>query len=314
MKKLTIKEFNEIRSWIYRNARAVELSLWQYEFENGNPDAVVSALSFYQNPDGGFGNALEADSWNPNSSPVTTQTAIGKLEDIGFNDTSHPIIQGIIKFLESGVHSNDNGWLFNIPSNDNFPHAPWWTYNPQANEYESIGVTADLVCFILKFAGKATELYKRAFSLVDKLIDILRKPGNYGNMGVAGYCQLLDTINKLGIENKFDTVFLATILKKLVNESIVRDISKWINHEKRPSNFIRFPNSQYYEGNEDILEQELDYLIETRLENGVWGITWTWFQNNEKYIKEFAISENWWKAFHAIEKVKFLRNFGRIEK
>lgn len=45
-----------------------------------------------------------------------------------------------------------------------------------------------------------------------------------------------------------------------------------------------------------------------------WGITWSWFGNNEKYAKEFAISENWWKADGAIRKVILLRNFGRIEK
>ena len=55
MKKLYKKSFDEIRLWIYRNARNLELTLWQYEFENGSKDAVLSALSYYQNDDGGFG-------------------------------------------------------------------------------------------------------------------------------------------------------------------------------------------------------------------------------------------------------------------
>ena len=88
----------------------------------------------------------------------------------------------------------------------------------------------------------------------------------------------------------------------------------WANYGKRPSNFIYSRNSRFNNDNEDIIQQELDYLIETRAENGVWGITWSWFENNEKYSKEFAISENWWKAKKAIEKVKLLKNFDRIEK
>ena len=44
-----------------------------------------------------------------------------------------------------------------------------------------------------------------------------------------------------------------------------------------------------------------------------WNITWSWFENNEKYAKEFAISENWWKASIAIEKIRLLQNFGRVE-
>ena len=86
MKKLTVKAFDEIRLWVYRNARQLELALWQYEFENGSADAVLSALAFYQNQDGGFGNALEPDCWNPNSSPYTTLCAIEILKKIDFAD------------------------------------------------------------------------------------------------------------------------------------------------------------------------------------------------------------------------------------
>ena len=60
------------REFIYRNARPLELAQWQYHFENGSKENVLAVLSFYQNKDGGFGHALEADSWNPNSSPVQT--------------------------------------------------------------------------------------------------------------------------------------------------------------------------------------------------------------------------------------------------
>ena len=145
MKKLTLEDYQEIKLWMYRNARQIELSVWQYYFESGSKEAVLSSLSFYQNDDGGFGHALEADSWNPNSSPYTTLKAINILKDIKFDDKHHPIMQGIFKFLESNVYCTDNGWYFNIPSNNDYPHAPWWTYNMEANAVEGIGVTAEIV-------------------------------------------------------------------------------------------------------------------------------------------------------------------------
>ncbi len=77
MKKISKKAFEEIRLWIYRNSRQLDLAMWQYEFENGNKDNVLLALSYYQNVDGGFGNALEPDCWNPESTPYTTLNAIG---------------------------------------------------------------------------------------------------------------------------------------------------------------------------------------------------------------------------------------------
>lgn len=62
--------FEKARQFVYRNARPVDLARWQYHFEGGSREAVLTALACYQNPDGGFGHALEADAWNPNSTPL----------------------------------------------------------------------------------------------------------------------------------------------------------------------------------------------------------------------------------------------------
>ena len=124
MIKLSFEDYQEIRLWVYRNARQIELALWQYSFENASQQAVLSALANYQNEDGGFGHALEADSWNPNSSPYTTLTAINILEGIGFTDKYHPIMKGIFRFLKSGAHCTAGGWDFSIPSNNDHAHGP----------------------------------------------------------------------------------------------------------------------------------------------------------------------------------------------
>jgi hypothetical protein len=316
MKKLNAKSFEEIRKWIYRNARPIELALWQYEFENASKEAVLSALSHYQNEDGGFGHALEPDNWNPNSSPSITLSAIGKLNNIHFTDAGHPMMQGIIKFLESGEHFVGDGWVFNIPSNNDYPHAPWWTYDQKGNEHGHIGVTLGTVCFVLQFVKKESELYKQAFALAVQLLSKLKEPNTTSDMGLSGYCMLLEKLNQLGLTDSFDMEFLYAAVKKLVDEAIVRDASQWVHYVVRPSQFIPTPESPFYIGNEDIVQKELDYLVETRPENGVWGIPWHWYGNYEKYPKEFAISENWWKAdldIGAIGKLKFLRRFGRLD-
>lgn len=313
MNKLGKKEFEEIRLWMYRNSRPLELSIWQNVFEKGDKDAVLSTLAFYQNADGGFGHALEADCWNPNSSPYTTLTALNILKNIHFNDITHPIMQGIFRFFESGAFCTDNGWLFSIPSNNDYAHAPWWAYDTKANEVESIGVTGGIVSFIIKFADNNSELYKKAIAISGHMIEKLRTQSDFGDMGIEGYCVLVDTLREVGLVNQIDYNFLLKILRELVFESIERDPSKWVHYGVRPSNYIHSPSSLFYKDNEDIVLKEIEYLIDTRPKNDVWGITWSWFQNNEKYAKEFAISENWWKASKAIEKLLFLRNFTRID-
>jgi hypothetical protein len=313
VKKLTLEDYQEIRLWMYHNARQIELAIWQYYFENGSKESVLSALSIYQNDDGGFGHALEADSWNPNSSPYTTLAAINILKGIKFSDKKHPIMQGIFKFLESNAYCSENGWHFNIPSNNDYPHAPWWTYNMEANAVEGTGVTAEIAGFILKNADADSEIYEKALTFSDALINKLNKSEHYGDMGIGGYCILLDSIKQAGLTRRFDCSFLAEKLAKLVYNSIERDTSKWAHYSVRPSDYIDSPESIFYKDNEDIVTRELDYIIETRPRNGVWDITWSWFENNDKYSKEFAISENWWKASKAIHKMNLLKNFNRVD-
>ena len=68
--------FAKARLFIYRNARALDLARWRFHFEDADKSEVLAALSAYQNKDGGFGWALEADAWNPNSSPPAMKTII----------------------------------------------------------------------------------------------------------------------------------------------------------------------------------------------------------------------------------------------
>lgn len=44
--------FESARSFVYRNARPLDLALWQYHFENHDKENVLKVLSFYQKDDG----------------------------------------------------------------------------------------------------------------------------------------------------------------------------------------------------------------------------------------------------------------------
>jgi hypothetical protein len=78
-----------------------------------------------------------------------------------------------------------------------------------------------------------------------------------------------------------------------------------------PLEFITSPNSRFYEENKREVEDALDIIIDQRPAGGIWSIPWEWY-NGDKYLKAFAISENWWKSFKALEKLLLLKNFGRL--
>ena len=325
MLMLSSADYQEIRTWVHRNARPLELAFWRYHFEtDGAPDAnsdvksaarnaVLEALAFYRNADGGFGNALEPDSWNPESTPYTTLKTLDLLETIGMTDPKHPYIRGILDYLVQCPYATKDGWPFNIPSNDAWPHAPWWTYNPKSNVYESIGVITGLCAYILRYLTPADALRQKAERLARRMILDFQRIDNFGEMGLGGFCQLLDALDETGLAADMGADAIRGRLHGRITAAIEHDTGKWQYHVPRPSWFIHTPLSPYLAGTEAIMEAELDYLVRTRPAGGVWDIDWSWFDNNDTYPKAFAISENWWKSWCAIEKLTLLRRFGRFE-
>lgn len=167
MKKLSLSDYKKLRKLVFRGARPLEFTMWKCVFENGSRDDFLDVLASYQNEDGGFGHNIEANNWNPNSSPNTTSYAIGQIKRAGciIGDRDNPIIKGAIKYLSSGDYLTKNGWIGNIPSNNDYSHAPWHHYDPQAGPAVDVGLTAHLTSFILKYADVDSGIYKKAAAL-----------------------------------------------------------------------------------------------------------------------------------------------------
>lgn len=303
--------YNKVRAWVFRNARHLEVTLWKCVLEDGSKLDVVEALQAFQNEDGGFGHALEADNWNPESSPIQVHQALMILNMIQFYDMSHPIYEGIWKYLESEKDLLENGWRFTIPSNDNYPRAPWWNYDEEANKKEVYGITADLAAFILKYGDRDNAIYRKAMKLADGLIESLLKEKASGDMWLKSFPRLMKVLEEEQIGD-YDISALKDIISTKTTAHIEHNTENWCNYGGRPSDFIKTPQSYLYEPNTEIVEKELDYLIDTLPDEDVWGITWSWFDNMEQYERYFRISEIWWKGYCAIEKMLFLRNFKRL--
>ncbi len=87
--------------FVLQKARPLDLAVYKYFFENESNQAVVDELLKFQNPDGGFGHAIEPDFFNPNSSPIATNDAIITLCRINTLDKNSDIVKGIVRYLES---------------------------------------------------------------------------------------------------------------------------------------------------------------------------------------------------------------------
>ena len=298
--------FEKARNFIYRNARPLELARWQYHFENGSAEAVLHALSYYQNEDGGFGHGLESDFLNPNSTPIATWAATEILREINLSDSTHPIVQGILRYLDSGADfdTTQNQWLNTVPTNNDYPHATWWTYKGISEQ--KYNPTAPLAGFILKFAAKETPLYRKGLQIVTEAVNWFLQNIPFEEMHItACFVQLYEYLKDL--ETSIDmTLFRETLLDH-VHKNICHDSSLWaVKYTSKPSDYFNSPESIFYSDNAETAKAELDFIVRNQLEDGSFPVTWQWWTD----YKEFEVSVIRWKCIFCINNMRYLKNFG----
>ncbi len=306
---LSTQSFKEIRQWMLQNARPLELARWRFHFEQGSKEDVLKVLSAYQNEDGGFGHAVEADNWNPDSSPYSTGVAFEVFRELGIYNPRQYLVEKAFRFLDDTAFFTETGWPFTIPTNSDHPHAPWWTYSEENNAQNGYHATGGLVGFILRCGDVESSLYRKALAVADGMLDKLRRAGTLDVHEIGVYGILLKDIQAAGLTGRFDSAYLYEQVSGLVNRSIERNPDEWPRYSMRPSQYIDSPESPFYHGNEAIVETEMDYILASRHANGVWGISWQWAE----YPREFAIAERWWQGYWAIRNTLLLRAFHRLD-
>lgn len=298
--------FEKARGFVYRNARPLELARWRFHFENGSADDVVTALSAFQNEDGGLGHALEEDNFNPNSLPMGVWKAAEILDEIGFSDKSHPIIKGMLRYLESGscFDTAHKQWLNTVPSNNDYPCAIWWAYNGES-EFR-YNPTAALAGFILKFAEKDSVIYQKALIIAKQAVEWFDANVPFNEMHVTNcFVRLYECLCITGA----DVCCMDSFKEKLitqVNNSICRDTSKWgKEYVSLPADFICSKDSIFIGGNEELLKEQCRLVKQMQLPDGSFPVTWIWCND----YAEYHIAANWWKSEFCIGYMRFIRDF-----
>lgn len=291
------------RTFIYQNARPLDLARWQYLFEGGSQENVLKALAIYQNEDGGFGHALEADCWNPASSPIQTWTATEIIREIGWKDREHPIVQGVLRYLETTTAFDGHCWARTVPTNDSYPHAPWWDHAP-AGEV-SYNPTASLIGFILRYTNPKRGLYQRAQSLLTEAYAYFKENCPMESMHtVSCFVELYEDLLECDMA-QVDLDEFERLLRGQIGHILTRDTTIWATeYVCKPSLFIHARSSRFYAENRELCDYECQFISDTQEIDGTWAITWDW----GCYPEQWYISKNWWKADLILKNVKFCQN------
>lgn len=296
------------RAFMYRCARPLELALWQHRFEGGPLENVLHALSFYQNADGGFGHALEADNWNPGSSPLTTQTAAAILFDLDV-PAGHPIIQGVLRYLDSGKDFDEahRQWTCTVPGNNDHPRAVWWTHEEGKAEFR-YNPTAALAAFILRYADSSSDVYRKGLTIAQEAVDWFLAQEPLAEKHVVFLFQQLLTHAQGHPLTGLDA--LAARLAVCVPLCVCTDLDKYgVEYVDRPTDLIDGPQHPWYPLMADAARAECDFLIGSQLPDGSWPVPWKWWN---EYTDEFAVAAMWWKGHIVLKHITFLKNFGRL--
>lgn len=301
--------FEKARRFVYRNARPLDLARWQYHFEGGTRDAVINALSAYRNEDGGFGHGIEPDFLNPNSTPMGTWAAADIIHEVNLTDSAHPIIQGILRYLDSGADfDGEHGqWLNTVPTNNDYPHAIWWQYNN--DDDFKYNPTAALAGFIIKYADKNSALYRKGCDIAKRAVEWFTDSAPFSEQHITGCFITLYNCIKASSVDIVDMSAFEQKLREQVKYNICPDREKWAaEYVPMPSDFRITRDSIFYADNADLAEYECDFIVDTQMSDGGYKVTWQWYTE----YKEFEVSANFWRAAITLKNMAYLSGFGKI--
>jgi hypothetical protein len=294
--------FEKAKKYIYKNARPLDMARWKYLFEDGCKDGVLAVLEMYQNNDGGFGNALEPDCWNPASAPIQTWVATEIIRELHIEGGKHAIVQGILRYLDSGKDFDGKVWANSVPTNNEYPHAPWWSYTSE--QEQSYNPTACLAGFIVKYADRDSSVYALGCKLVKESYQYFKDNYPLDSMHtVSCFTRLYDYLTEANVNELIDLTEFRDMLSRQIKEIITYDKSKWdIEYVCKPSLFIYSKEDEFYKENKEIADYECEFIIKTQEEDGTWAITWSW----SEYPEEWAIAKNWWRCDWIIKYIKYI--------
>jgi hypothetical protein len=277
--------------FIWRTARLLDRRRFAFHFLNGEKQAVLEALSPYQNSDGGFGNALEPDIRGPVSQPIPTWTALCILDETGIFHES--VVTRVCDYLLT-IITEEGGVPFVLPSVRDYPHAPWWETGDQPPA--SLNPTAAIAALLYKnhvehpWLTAATEYCWRT-------LDTMDKTDPYEMRAVLPFLDFVPD------RERAEKVF-ARIGPKILEQNLVALTPTMQSDAHTPLNFAPRPECMANRlFSNEVIEEHLDALVASQQEDGGWQFNWpAW---NPAAALE-------WRGVVTVEALTALRAYDRL--
>ena len=310
MKTLKHDSYVRARQFLKSKARPVDRALFEYRFEGGSADKVVSTLVAYQNDDGGFGRALEPDLRSPSSSADATGIALSIFKEIS-TATESLMLQKTVHFLLATLHPERSTWRVAPQDVNQYPHAPWWHDEEGSLERTFDGYRviprAKLVALLHHYADLVPEDWLSY--LTEQTVSDIEKIDPLGSGGGDDLVYALSLAEERSVPEAFRSRVVARV-RAVVPEVVTLDPEEWSTYCISPLKIVKSPSSPVADLIWGAVQEHLDYQIEHQTPEGAWDPVWSW---GDFYPQVWPQARVEWQGYLTLEILTTLKAFDRIE-
>ena len=300
--------YRRARTFLATDARRLEWRLFEFHFEHGARSAarVIEELARFQNPDGGFGRALEPDVRMEDSSVVATKFALQVLIDIQA-PADEPLVRQGLAYLHSAYDIERGVWPLVTREVMTAPHAPWWDAQGLEEEFGSYlaNPKAGVLRCLLEYSEQASrELIDSVTRTVMEHLDAL--PVEMSLFDAVSYL-LLAQAGDLGDKHRAK---LVSKLRKTGSALVSRNPDEWTGFSIKPLWLSPSPSAPLATVLAQVVQTNLDFEIDNQDSDGSWAPTWSW---GDSYPESWKVAEREWRGILTLATLRSLRDYDRIE-
>lgn len=290
----------EVREYLVRHGRSLDLALYEFHVGKGDSDAVLQELRKYQNDDGGFGHAIEPDLRIPHSSALGTCVAFQFLTEVDAGNEEPSVHSGVDYFVRS-FDDELVGWRIIPPEANDYPHAPWWDYERSLKTFGWGNPSAEILGYLIRY---------RALLEDDSLIDrVLAKAFN--RLKEIDEPEFHELLNYMRLYQHVDADVQSALLEplaELIQRAVVVDPGKWGSYGATPLTFARSPESPFAKlFAQEVLNDNLRFMMNAMIDDSHWEPNWHW---GGTYPQAWAQARVEWSSMITVDILLILENHG----
>ena len=303
MKKLSLAAQAKIDSFLKNQARPLERQLYLYHFDGGILADVLAELGRLQNPDGGFGHALEPDLRLPASSVIATSIAFQHFRELHIPADSPLLVNGC-HYLCDNYDATARNWPIIPPTVDDSPHAPWWTYGGDLSHSLS-NPRAEILGYLYDYPVHFPTAMRQ--QVTDSVVEyLLAQPDNLDMHDLMCFVRLYETpsLPEPIKRSLFDK------LKRVAEHVVRRDPAQWADYGLQPLGIVSSPDAPFAALFQSELESNLNFLIDQLDDAGYWNPNWFW---GDLWPDAWMEAERDWRSVLTLANLRILHAFGWLE-